>query len=139
MTTSSVNFYIFNAIASIIIIIAVIIVLIRSCIILDIIPPPAGFTLVTTKLVLYINWTQPSHQCVSNYTVRTNYSIIVTADEGVDIPLAGLPPTTYCASVAVADIANRTGKYSEEECIELGGILTNNRCHLFVYISNSPL
>ena len=48
--------------------------------------------------------------------------MMVTADEGVDIPLAGLFPTTYCVSVAAIDTANRIQKYSEEECIELEGI-----------------
>ena len=72
-------------------------------------------------------WTPPNitSRCftVSSYSITSNAtnSIITTTNTSVDIPLAGLSPGVYCVSVATVDTANRTGEYSNEECVELAG------------------
>ena len=64
----------------------------------------------------------------SSYSVLSNVtdSTITTTDTSVDIPLAGLSPGVYCVSVATVDTANRTGNYSDEECVILTGLVSNN-------------
>ena len=87
-----------------------------------------------------ITWTTPS-QCVSYYVIDSNFSDpITTTDTSANILLAGLYPSCYCVSMASVDSVNRTGEYSDEECIELNGLLKLIRVampHWFVLMIRS--
>ena len=86
-------------------------------------PPPINIKMRTTQTSLSITWITPS-KCVTYYVIDSNFSDpITTTDTSVNILLAGLYPGRYCVSMASVDSVNRTGEYSDEECIELNGTL----------------
>ena len=86
-------------------------------------PPPINIKMRTTQTSLSITWITPS-KCVTYYVIDSNFSDpITTTDTSANILLAGLYPGRYCVSMASVDSVNRTGEYSDEECIELNGSL----------------
>ena len=85
--------------------------------------PPTDLTLEFTQTDFTISWTPPNFtsQCfnISSYIVKSNATDndLLTADTSITISFSNLlPATTYCASVAAIDTANRTGTYSDEIC-----------------------
>ncbi len=92
-------------------------------------PPPNNVTMRTTQSSLSIIWTTPS-QCVSYYVIGSNFSDpITTTDTSANILLH---PSCYCVSMASVDSVNRMGEYSDEECIELNGLLKLTRVAIHV-------
>ena len=91
--------------------------------------PPTDLTLEFTQIDFTISWTPPNFtsQCysISSYIAKTNATDndLPTADSSTTISFSNLTPdTTYCASVAAVDTANRTGTYSDEICFESIGL-----------------